>query len=105
MPFLGFVGRSSSSHNNVSSIKESLRRAATKGPSTSTLSVQTGFFGHAEDHFGGMDAVKRHSIGGKLKPGSRRGSADSNKVQQYKSARLWLTVESPPLVSFTRICN
>merc|ERR1711981_170285 len=90
--------------NNVSSIKESLRRAATKSPSTSTLSVQTGFFGHAED-FAGMDTVKRHSIGGKLKPGSRRGSADSSKVQQYKPARLWLTVESPPLMSYNIPAN
>jgi hypothetical protein len=100
MPFLGLITRNSSSHHHRdggASIKESLRKVTAKGPSTSTLSVQTGLFGHPED-FVNMDAVKRHSIGGKLKP-DRRGSGSSSKVQQYKPARLWLTVESPPLVS------
>jgi hypothetical protein len=46
-----------------------------------------------------MDNIKRHSIGGKLKP-DRRGSGSSQKAIPYKPARLWLSVESPPLVSF-----
>lgn len=96
MPFLGFVRSSSHDGHPTSTIKDSLRKITAKGPSTSTLSVQTGLFGQVED-FPVMDGVKRHSIGAKLSV-SRRGSATSPKVQPSKSARLWLTVESPPLV-------
>lgn len=104
MPLLGFVARrSTSSSRDATSIKEQLRKVAAKGPSTSTLSVQAGLFGHVEE-FSHMENIKRHSIGGMLKA-DRRGSGSSQKLAAYKPAKLWLTVESPPLVSLVHPCG
>ncbi|KIW03879.1 uncharacterized protein PV09_05174 [Verruconis gallopava] len=103
MPLLGFVARRSSHTRDGASIKDQLRKVAAKGPSTSTLSVQSGLLGHVEDMHH-MDAAKRHSIGGKLMP-DRRSSANAQKVALSKPAKLWLTVESPPLVAYNIPAN
>jgi len=106
MPFLGgFVAarKSSSTKSSVArdSMKDHLRKVTSNGPSSISLKS-----GEVKDrstnssHSSTMDALKRHSIGGKLLSGSdRRPSHSSPKVEPHKPAKLDLHVESPPLVS------
>lgn len=97
MPFLGFVTRRSSSTSSTegAGIKQQLRKAKNQGPNSSAVSIESGVFGDLSH----MDPPKRHSISSLLsdKKSSQKGSP---KLAPHKPAKLWLNVESPPLVSF-----